>query len=104
MLGGPGGKVEPGESIETALERELHEELGILPAEYMFIQTTEVLISIKGWELKPFLITKWSGTVPAQVLDEKADLCWMEIDKVQKTTKINTTKQISKAIKVLLKL
>ena len=39
-MGVPGGKIEPGESAQTALRRELHEELAI------DIGATELLISI----------------------------------------------------------
>jgi 8-oxo-dGTP diphosphatase len=36
----PGGKIEPGESIEAALQRELHEELGITIGEVQPWKTT----------------------------------------------------------------
>ena len=50
----PGGKVEPGESVQSALRRELHEELGIT------VESTEALIRIEhDYSDKQVLLDVW---------------------------------------------
>lgn len=69
-----GGKLEPDESVENALARELHEELGI-----------RVLRATPAWEIEHhyahahvrlhfWWVTHWEGTPVAQ---EGQQLCWV---------------------------
>lgn len=72
----PGGKVEPGESPEACLERELAEELGIVIqiteffAEYTFSLETAVL-HLNGYKAR---VT--GGTL---TLHEHDDACWVKV-------------------------
>lgn len=61
-LGLPGGKIDPGESPETALIRELDEEIGVVPTNFEVI--FEDLDRVEGLTPKPcrtYLVSAWDG-------------------------------------------
>jgi 8-oxo-dGTP diphosphatase len=73
----PGGKVEPGERPETALIRELHEELGIEVAEACLAPLTFASHAYKDFHLLMplFVCRRWQGMIAA--LEGQA-LAWVK--------------------------
>jgi 8-oxo-dGTP diphosphatase len=73
----PGGKVEPGERPETALIRELHEELGIDVAEACLAPLTFASHAYKDFHLLMplFVCRRWQGMIAA--LEGQA-LAWVK--------------------------
>ncbi len=62
----PGGKVEPGESLEECLGRELGEELGITPLRCREIAVVEHSYEHAYVELHVFVVTEWEGQITAK--------------------------------------
>ena len=69
----PGGKIEPGESVEEALQREFQEELGIQIAGISRLMDIEHSYREKRVVLRVHLIRGYSGQVEAR---EGQKLCW----------------------------
>ncbi len=93
----PGGVVKQLESLEDALKREIKEELGIIPLEFTPIPSTNIK-GLKNQHLFPFLINKWTGDFPKNVLDNGNSLDWLEFDEIL-TTPIVPTRKIIEALK-----
>ncbi|MBF4992787.1 (deoxy)nucleoside triphosphate pyrophosphohydrolase [Arthrobacter gandavensis] len=79
----PGGKVEPGETCEAALQRELTEELGI-----EVVLGTEVTGPLaQGWPLNPKAAMRvWLVEVKAgepQPLEDHDELRWVRLDSAE---------------------
>jgi len=73
----PGGKIATGESPETALRRELHEELGINVQRSQFEMTLVHAYPDREVELLFYVVEAWDGT--PQSLDGQA-LRWVSIE------------------------
>jgi len=71
----PGGTIEPGETPEQCLARELQEELGIEPEVGEFIARSRVATNDLRLELLAFRVRSFKGEARASVHDE---LRWVE--------------------------
>ena len=72
----PGGHVEAGEALEDALQRELHEELGISAERAAYVCT--LLHRAQEWrKLHYFAVEAWRG----EILNQEAEaLLWIPLD------------------------
>ena len=95
----PGGTIGETENLEQALERELKEELGIVPIEFELLIEEDILGLFEN-TLKPFIIKKWQGQIPKVILDKEDPypLEWVDIEKALNIP-IESTRRIIEALK-----
>jgi 8-oxo-dGTP diphosphatase len=70
----PGGHQEIGETLEKTLRRELKEELGIVPIEYILHSTHEE----NSVRLHLFVVSRWLGR-PRRCGDEHSEIRWYKL-------------------------
>lgn len=78
---GPGGKIEPGESIEQAMVRECQEEISVTPLLYQKMAIHDFVFpeGQPDMQVHAFVCSKWRGE-PAE--SEEMAPRWFDIDKI----------------------
>jgi 8-oxo-dGTP diphosphatase len=79
-----GGHIESGESHQQALERELVEELGIVPTGYRYLETVSAPSPTEGdrIECHLYLVTEWNGTPTNRQPQEHSEIGWFRFGEV----------------------
>lgn len=75
----PGGKCEPGESMEQALTRELQEEVAITPLTSQLFYTVEYSYPEKTVKLHCYIVKKYQGSVRGA---EGQSIQWLPYDQL----------------------
>ena len=72
-----GGHMEPGEQQEETLRRELAEELGITPTEWMYLETLHK--PSEELTVHLYLVSDWQGTPFNRQLEEHSEIGWFSL-------------------------
>jgi len=85
-----GGRVEPDESLDAALIREVQEEVGVTPTEFRPIASVqERRPELYGAALHHvYAVTGWTGGEPTNASDEHTEIRWFTIDEMHLLTNI----------------
>ena len=77
-----GGHLEPNETPERALVRELREEVGVTPTAWRALGEFRELLPDRDelLVLSVFAVTAWTGTPRNRSPDEHASIAWFEIE------------------------
>ena len=78
----PGGSVKENEldDLESALRREVLEELGVTPIEISALLCPEDIYGETGKLLRPYLISTWDGTLSQTILDKGNPVSWVDLE------------------------
>ncbi len=91
----PGGKVESNEDVETALKRELFEELGIVVSKAETFTSVSHDYPNKKVLLDVWKVTDWSGIPESR---ENQEFCWVSIHELNKYKFPDANKYIIQSI------
>jgi 8-oxo-dGTP diphosphatase len=85
-----GGRVEPGESLDLALIREVQEEVGVTPTRIGLVAIVqERQPEIYGEALHHiYAVTAWEGGEPANICEEHTELKWFDVSEMRQLTNI----------------
>lgn len=97
----PGGKIEPGESELEAMQREIHEELGLIPHVIRRLPLVEGsrVGAVRGdprgtFLMRPFIVDVWEGDVPDRTLDGGVPLAWFNAEMVVASSPVPQVRMI----------
>ncbi|MCH9745740.1 MAG: Nudix family hydrolase [Proteobacteria bacterium] len=91
----PGGKIEPGESAEAAIVRELHEELGVVVTDLSIHQTMVYQYPDRVVELSIYSIDRYQGS-PKGI--EGQTIAWVDIKSLSQYKLLPTMKAFISSI------
>jgi mutator protein MutT len=75
----PGGKLEPEETLQECLKRELFEELGIHAEVGEHFCSVSFMLKETLWEMCTFKVTSFEGEI---TLNEHSDMAWVTVEEM----------------------